>query len=168
MKKSTSSDQSGKVEGKSLEKKQKFRMKILCCKRASLIPRHHISTFKHFKERIDGLKPRKEQAVPQSKEIDTSGSLPVYERRDHGLGPEVILISGRRKNFMLYEVISILVEEGAGAVRAIFSLMGDKIFSTLHAECLALILLFVMELVTLCRVGVETTRTYVRMKEFIY
>ena len=59
---------------------------------------------------------------------------PFFELRDHGLCLEVILISGRGKNFMLSEVISILEEEGAEVVSASFSVIGDKIFHTLHAQ----------------------------------
>ncbi|KAI3439565.1 BHLH domain-containing protein [Psidium guajava] len=186
MKKGTSNDPSTKVERKTVEKNRRIRMKSLCSKLASLIPQHHIATskeslsqqdlldqattyIKQLKERIEGLKLTKEQAVPQSKGIDTSSSLtspddqeaqqglviPVFELRDHSLGLEVILISGRRKNFMLYEVISILEEEGAEVVSASFSVIGDKIFHTLHAQ------------VRLCRVGVETTRVRERLKELI-
>ncbi|XP_030521621.1 transcription factor bHLH162-like [Rhodamnia argentea] len=124
---------------------------------------------KQLKERIEWLKLRKEQGVLRSKGIDTSSSLtssddqeaqlglvvPVFELRDHGLGLEVILISGRRKNFTLYEVISILEEEGAEVVSASFSVIGDKIFHTLHAQ------------VRLFRVGVETTRVRERLKKLI-
>ncbi|KAK3406695.1 hypothetical protein EUGRSUZ_K02851 [Eucalyptus grandis] len=187
MNKSTSNNQSPKVERKTIEKNRRIHMNILCSKLASLIPQHHITTsldslsrqdqldqatsyIKQLKERIDGLKLRKDQAVLKSEGIDTSSSLtssidqeanlgfmlPVFQLRDHGLGLEVILISGRRKNFMLYEVISILEEEGAEVVSASFSVVGDKIFHTLHAQ------------VRLCRIGVETTRVYERLKELIH
>ncbi|KAI6675349.1 hypothetical protein NL676_003255 [Syzygium grande] len=186
MNKSTSNNQSPKVERKTVEKNRRIHMKNLCSELASLIPQHNITTSKELlsqqdqldqaasyirqlKEKIDGLKLRKEQAILLSEGIDPSSSLtssndqeanlgfvlPVFELRDHGLGLEVILISGRRKNFMLYEVISILEEEGAEVVSASFSVIGDKIFHTLHAQ------------VRLSRVGVETTRVYNRLKELI-
>ncbi|XP_056170373.1 transcription factor bHLH162-like isoform X2 [Syzygium oleosum] len=181
MNKSTSNNQSPKVERKTVEKNRRIHMKNLCSELASLIPQHNITTskqdqldqaasyIKQLKEKIDGLKLRKEQAILLSEGIDPSSSLtssndqeanlgftlPVFELRDHGLGLEVILISGRRKNFMLYEVISILEEEGAEVVSASFSVIGDKIFHTLHAQ------------VRLSRVGVETTRVYNRLKELI-
>ncbi|KAL3716889.1 hypothetical protein ACJRO7_008465 [Eucalyptus globulus] len=182
MKKSTSSNQSPKVERRTMEKNRRIHMNILCSKLASLIPQHDVTTskqdqldqaasyIKQLKERIDGLKLRKDQAVLKSEGIDTSSSLtssidqeaklgfvlPVLQLREYGLGLEVILISGRRKNFMLYEVINILEEEGAEVVSASFSVVGDKIFHTLHAQ------------VRLCRIGVETTRVYVRLKELIH
>ncbi|XP_039160665.1 transcription factor bHLH162-like [Eucalyptus grandis] len=187
MKKSTSSNQSPKVERRTMEKNRRIHMNILCSKLASLIPQHDVTTspdsllqqhqldqaasyIKQLKERIDGLKLRKDQAVLKSEGIDTSSSLtssidqeaklgfalPVFQLREYGLGLEVILISGRRKNFMLYEVINILEEEGAEVVSASFSVVGDKIFHTLHAQ------------VRLCRIGVETTRVYVRLKELIH
>ncbi|XP_030521619.2 transcription factor bHLH162-like isoform X2 [Rhodamnia argentea] len=187
MKKSASNSQSSaKVERKTVEKNRRIRMKVLCSKLASLVPQHPITTskellsqqdlldqaathIKQLKEKIEGLKLRKEQALLQSKGIGTSSYLtspddqgaqlgfvlPVFELRNHGLGLEVILISGRRKNFMLYEVINILEEEGAEVLSASSSVIGDKIFHTLHAQ------------VGLCRVGVETTRVRERLKELI-
>ncbi|KAF8005966.1 hypothetical protein BT93_K0293 [Corymbia citriodora subsp. variegata] len=184
MERGTSNNQLPKVERKTVEKNRRIHMNILCSKLASLVPQHHTTTSKsqqdrldqatqyieQLKERIDGLKLRKEQAVLQSEGIHTSGSLtssigqeaklgfvlPVFELRDHGLGLQVTLISGRRKNFMLHEVISILEEEGAEVVSATFSVTGDKIFHTIHAQ------------VRLCRVGVETARVNERLKELIH
>ncbi|KAF2314693.1 hypothetical protein GH714_030046 [Hevea brasiliensis] len=60
--------------------------------------------------------------------------LPMIELREMGSSIEVILISGLKKNFMLYEVITILEEEGAEVVSASFSTVGDKVFHTVHAQ----------------------------------
>ena len=60
--------------------------------------------------------------------------LPVIDLRDMGSSLEVMLISGLNKNFMLYEVISVLEEEGAEVVSASVSTVGDKVFHSLHAQ----------------------------------
>ncbi|XP_031403237.1 transcription factor bHLH167-like isoform X1 [Punica granatum] len=120
---------------------------------------------KQLRDRIDGLKRRKELAMI-SNGLNCSGNggspnpmanvgvkLPVIELREWESGLEVSLISGVDKNFMLYEVISILHEEGAEVVSASFSTIGDKIFHTLHAQ------------VRISRVGIETSRIWERLQE---
>ena len=98
---------------------------------------------KHLTEKIEKLKEMKEQ-VMKSMEASSSSimnttpsvglSLPVVELRDLGSSIEVILITGLNKNFMLYEVISILEQEGGEVVSASFSTVGGKIFHSLHAQ----------------------------------
>lgn len=111
------------------------------------------SYIKQLKERIDVLKIRKEEeeAKKNSKEINgqdkmmnnvgSSSSrstrtslLPLLDLKESDSSIEVIVISGLNKNFMLYEVISVLEEEGAEVVCASFSIVGDKIFHSLHAQ----------------------------------
>lgn len=60
--------------------------------------------------------------------------LPVVKLSESDSSIEVMLISGLNKNFMFYEVISVLEEEGAEVVSANFSTVGDKVFHTLHAQ----------------------------------
>lgn len=60
--------------------------------------------------------------------------LPVIDLRDLGSSLELMLISGLNKNFMLYEVITVLEEEGAEVVSASVSTVGDKVFHSLHAQ----------------------------------
>ena len=62
--------------------------------------------------------------------------LPVVELKDLGSSFEVVLITGLEKNFMMYEVIGVLEDEGAEVVNASFSTVGDKVFHTLHAQVL--------------------------------
>lgn len=99
------------------------------------------SYIKQLRERIDKLKGRKEEAMKSMKrnssfldEMNAGFSLPLVELRDMGSSIEVVLISGLQKNFMLYEVISILEEEGAEVVSASFSTVGDKVFHSIHAQ----------------------------------
>ncbi|KAJ7945884.1 Transcription factor like [Quillaja saponaria] len=124
---------------------------------------------KRLTENIDKLKRRKEQAMESfngetststdnnnmNDTLMTQSRLPVIELIDLGSGIEVVLISGLKKNFMMYEIISVLEEEGAEVVSASFSTLGDKIFHTIHAQ------------VKNSRVGVETTRVWERLHELV-
>lgn len=117
---------------------------------------------KQMRERVEKLKRVKEQAITT---IQTSRSgmtsmmiglrLPVIELRDFGSSIEVVLVSGLNKNFMFYEVITVLSDEGAEVVSASYSTVGDKVFHTIHAQ------------VRISRVGVETSRVWERLQELI-
>ncbi|RDY02874.1 Transcription factor bHLH162 [Mucuna pruriens] len=173
------SSESSKLDRKTIEKNRRIHMKSLCHQLASLLPPNlkpsksklmlgqqeqldlaarHIE---QMRDRIEKLKRQKEQVMSnQSNDRKTLNSivdykLPVLELRDLGSGIEVMLVSGLNKTFMLYEVISVLEEEGAEVVNASFSTVGDKIFYVVHAQ------------VKISRVGVETTRVYDRLQEFI-
>ena len=97
---------------------------------------------KQLKERVDKLKGKKEMAMRAAGSnnanlIDAMMiglRLPVMDLRDMRSSLEVMLISGLNKNFMLYEVISVLEEEGAEVVSASVSTVGDKVFHSLHAQ----------------------------------
>ncbi|XP_021826075.1 transcription factor bHLH162-like [Prunus avium] len=126
------------------------------------------SYIKQLRERIENLKEMKEKATRSQLGIDANSTinadnammvrsrLPVLELRDSGSSIEVMLISGLNKNFMLYEVISVLEEEGAEVVSASFSTVGDKVFHSLHAQ------------VKFSRVGVETSTVWQRLQDLIY
>ncbi|BAT79530.1 hypothetical protein LR48_Vigan04g058400 [Vigna angularis] len=169
-------DDSTKLDRKTIERNRRIHMKSLCHQLGSLIPPNlkppksklmlgqqdqldlAARYIKQMRERIEKLKRQKEQAMlNQSSErkmfVDTK--LPIPELRDLGSGIEVMLVSGLNKTFMLYEVISVLEEEGAEVVTASFSTVGDKLFYVVHAQ------------VKISRVGVETTRVKDRLQEFI-
>ncbi|KAL4360733.1 hypothetical protein GQ457_04G011670 [Hibiscus cannabinus] len=181
MKNNSSGGQSSKPDRKTIEKQRRTDMKALCSKLASLIPRHMsketvtqqglldlaAAYIKHSTERVERLKKMKAEAM---KSIEPSGSSsimekataapfclssPVFELRDFGSAIELVLITGLNRNFMLYQVISILEQEGAEVVCASFSTVGGKIFHSLHARA------------KLARVGVETTRVCQRLQELI-
>lgn len=59
---------------------------------------------------------------------------PTFVLKDLGSTIEVVITSGLQKNFYLYEVISILEEEGAEVVSAQVFTRGDMVFHTLHAK----------------------------------
>ena len=93
-------------------------------------------------ERVEKLKRQKEQAMSNQSNDgrkmfnnNVESKLPILELRDLGSGIEVILVTGLNKTFMLYEVISVLEEEGAEVVTASFSTVGDKIFYVVHCPC---------------------------------
>ncbi|KAK6261172.1 hypothetical protein QUC31_006988 [Theobroma cacao] len=179
MKKSGGGEAS-KPDRKTIERNRRIHMKALCFKLASLVPQQRfkpskeivsqtdqldlaVAYIKHLRERIEKLKVIKEQmmkSVEASSNImnnNASGGLglPVVEIRDLGSSIEVILISGLNKNFMLYEVIGILEQEGAEVVSASFSTVGGKIFHNLHAQ------------VKISRVGVDTSTVFQRLQELI-
>ncbi|KAI4343761.1 hypothetical protein L6164_011070 [Bauhinia variegata] len=180
MKKSSNSE-SSKLDRKTIERNRRIHMKALCFKLGTLIPSHYVKPTKdmmsqqdqldlaaayiiHLKEKVEKLKGQKEQALRSSASNSTSNvtnqifiasKLPVLELRDMGSCIEVMLITGLNKNFMLYEVISILEEEGAEVVSASFSTVGDKIFHTVHAQ------------VKISRVGIESSRVHQRLRELI-
>lgn len=67
--------------------------------------------------------------------MDIGCNLPVIEVRHLDSTLEVLLISGiHSKSFMFYEVISLLEEEGAEVLNANYSVVGDKIFHTIHSQ----------------------------------
>ncbi|XP_016652820.1 PREDICTED: uncharacterized protein LOC107882119, partial [Prunus mume] len=88
------------------------------------------SYIKQLRERIENLKERKEKAMRSQLGMDANSTidadnammvrsrLPVIELKDSGSVIEVMLISGLNKNFMLYEVIGVLEEEGAEVISA--------------------------------------------------
>ena len=95
----------------------------------------------HLRERVDKLKREKEEAMNMmrsnqnnDRNFNIGTKLPLIEMRDFGSGIDVMLVSGLNKNFMLYEVIGVLEEEGAEVVAANYSTVGDKVFYTVHAQ----------------------------------
>ncbi|KAK6920721.1 Myc-type, basic helix-loop-helix (bHLH) domain [Dillenia turbinata] len=169
-----------KLDRKTVERNRRIHMKGLCNKLASLIPSHNFKTSKHMlaqqdlldmattyimhlKERVEELKNKKQRLMMDKEQggldpRDVIGSglqLPVLEFRDYGLNLEVNLISGLRKNFMLYEVIAVLEEEGASVVSASLSTVRNKVFHTLHAQ------------VKSTRVGVDSSRVCQRLQKLI-
>ncbi|XP_042488065.1 transcription factor bHLH162-like [Macadamia integrifolia] len=174
----SSSTSTSKLARKTIERNRRMHMKGLCFKLASLIPRHFNTTkeissqqdqldhaasyIKELRQRLEELKERKQEAINicginnDIRETMSIGSnVPVLELRDMGHSLEVTLITGLNKNLMFTEVISVLTEEGAEVVNASFSVMGEKVFYTIHSQA------------TSSRIGVDTTRLCQRLKEFV-
>ncbi|ESW27409.1 hypothetical protein PHAVU_003G199500 [Phaseolus vulgaris] len=170
---------SSKLDRKTIERNRRIHMKGLCFKLVSIIPSKDLKPtkdmlsqqdqldlaatyIKHLRERLEKLKGEKEKAMNMMRTTQTNNGifniesqLPLLEIKELGSGIEVMLISGVNKNFMLYEVISVLEEEGVEVVTANFTTVANKIFYTVHAK------------VKISRVGVESTRIYQRLQELI-
>uniref|UniRef100_A0ACD5VF46 Uncharacterized protein n=1 Tax=Avena sativa TaxID=4498 RepID=A0ACD5VF46_AVESA len=105
---------------------------------------------KQLKGRIDELKRRKQgggaggcssssasgNKASSSTTAAPAASLPVIEVRHQDATLDVALVSEAGKPFKLHEVIAVLEQEGAEVVSASFSVVGDKIFYTLHSQAL--------------------------------
>ncbi|ONK81329.1 uncharacterized protein A4U43_C01F27870 [Asparagus officinalis] len=166
-----------KIDRKVVEKNRRIHMKSLCFKLSSLIPKDHnfpkdaLSQYDHLdqaadyiktlRERIESLKQRKKCAMGKEKYKEVGGEmsnefgLPLIEVRHQDSILEVILITGLKKRFMFYEVIGVLEEEGAEVVNASFSVVGDKIFYTIHSQAIS------------SRIGLEASRVSERLNELI-
>lgn len=98
------------------------------------------SYIKTLRARIEKMERRSRTIIIQDtdKEIDSATTseftLPVVEVRHQDSNLEVVLITGQEKRFMFHEVINILEEEGAQVINANFSVVGEKIFYTLHSQ----------------------------------
>ncbi|KAJ0962841.1 hypothetical protein J5N97_027963 [Dioscorea zingiberensis] len=170
-----------KMERKTIEKNRRLHMKRLCCQLSSLIPKEEIPSskevltqpdhleqaaryIKKLRERIEKLSQRKKMVVNiegLNREMDGGMniggcSLPVIEVRHMDSTMEVVLISSlNNKRFMFHEVIGVLEEEGAEVVNASFSVVGDKIFHTIHSQAVS------------SRIGLETGRVSERLRELV-
>jgi UTP:GlnB (protein PII) uridylyltransferase len=60
--------------------------------------------------------------------------VPVIEVRSEDTNLEVILVSGLHNRFELHRVLSILDQEGADVKSANISVVGDKVFYTIHSQ----------------------------------
>ncbi|XP_066314033.1 transcription factor bHLH168-like [Miscanthus floridulus] len=107
---------------------------------------------KQLKGRIEALKQRKAGgpgpaagcngsggAVTASSGAGSGGGvrMPVIEVRYQDGTLDVVLISDAGRPFKLHQVITVLEQEGAEVVSASFSVIGDKIFYTIHSQALS-------------------------------
>ncbi|KAL2492716.1 basic helix-loop-helix (bHLH) DNA-binding superfamily protein [Abeliophyllum distichum] len=169
-----------KMDRKTIERNRRILMKDLCFKLTSLIPPQHskpakellsqldqldqaANYIKQLGERIGELKRRKRLlALRTADETNNSINnsviglkLPILKFTDLGCSFEVVLISGHKKKFVLYQVISILEDGGAEVVTVSLSNIDDNVFLTLHAK------------VKVCRVGVDTSGIFQRLQALI-
>ncbi|KAM0932933.1 putative transcription factor bHLH family [Dioscorea sansibarensis] len=169
-----SATEGSKMERKTVEKNRRLRMKRLCSQLSSLIPKDELphtkevltqpdhleqaaKYIKELKERLEKLKEQRRGMMMNNIEgMDTGCSLPVIEVRHLDSTLEVLLISGiHSKTFMFHEVISLLEEEGAEVLNANFSVVGDKIFHTIHSKAVS------------SRIGLDTTRVSERLRQLV-
>ncbi|KAF8723969.1 hypothetical protein HU200_010544 [Digitaria exilis] len=122
---------------------------------------------KQLKERIDSLKRRKEggglsghvagtAAVAAGVAGGAAVRMPVIEARYQDGTLDVVLISEAGRPFKLHEVITVLEQEGAEVVSASFSVVGDKIFYTIHSQALS------------PRIGLDAGRVSERLQDLLH
>ncbi|XP_058095420.1 transcription factor bHLH162-like [Magnolia sinica] len=150
-------EQSSRVDRKTVEKNRRIHMKTLYSKLSSLIPKDPNSTPKEvtllpdqlqnaanyiriLQENIEKMKEKKDsltgideinQSMNEGMTMDLQS--PYIEIQDLGSALMVVLISGLDNHNMFYQSIRILEEEGAEVVNASFSVVGDKVFHTIHS-----------------------------------
>ncbi|THU45187.1 hypothetical protein C4D60_Mb02t15280 [Musa balbisiana] len=162
-----------KAERKMAEKYRRLHMKTLYSKLSSIIPAEHRTTakdimtkqdnldqatsyIKYLRERIEKLKQRRlVQTSTARNEMGTGYLLPIIEVKHQDLNLEILVISGANKSFMFHEVINVLEEEGAQVIHASFSVVGDKIYHTIHSQAVS------------TRIGLEASRVSERLKELV-
>ncbi|KAH7658710.1 Achaete-scute transcription factor-related protein [Dioscorea alata] len=162
-----------KMERKTVEKNRRLHMKRLCSQLSSFIPKDdfhnskevltqpdHLEQaakyIKELKERIEKLKEKRRGMMMNNEGMDIGCNLPVIEVRHLDSTLEVLLISGiHSKSFMFHEVISLLEEEGAEVLNANYSVVGDKIFHTIHSQAVS------------SRIGFDTTRVSERLRQLV-
>ncbi|CAO2174302.1 unnamed protein product [Urochloa humidicola] len=116
---------------------------------------------KQLKDRIEALKRRKEGGGSGGKgsAAPAAGAggvrMPVVEVRYQDGTLDVVLISEAGRPFKLHEVITALEEEGAEVVSASFSVVGDKIFYTIHSQAIS------------PRIGLDAARVSERLQDLL-
>ncbi|RCV24292.1 hypothetical protein SETIT_5G073000v2 [Setaria italica] len=120
---------------------------------------------KQLKERIEALKRRKEgrgggKGGAGAAAAPVGGGaggvrMPVIEVRYQDGTLDVVLISEAERPFKLHEVITVLEQEGAEVVSASFSVVGDKIFYTVHSQALS------------PRIGLDAARVSERLQDLL-
>ncbi|KAF0898956.1 hypothetical protein E2562_012654 [Oryza meyeriana var. granulata] len=116
---------------------------------------------KQLKGRIDELKKRKQQAAAVTSSGNGGGKgMPVVEVRCQEGTLDVVVVSeaaaaGSDRAVRLHEVIAVLEEEDAEVVNASFSVVGDKMFYTLHSQALC------------SRIGLDASRVSHRLRSLL-
>ncbi|KAF8657065.1 hypothetical protein HU200_060403 [Digitaria exilis] len=121
---------------------------------------------KQLKERIESLKRSKAGGGLSGHVAGTAAvatgvagaavRMPVIEARYQDGTLDVVLISEAGRPFKLHEVITVLEQEGAEVVSASFSVVGDKIFYTIHSQALS------------PRIGLDATRVSERLQDLLH
>ncbi|KAL9381984.1 hypothetical protein Peur_025019 [Populus x canadensis] len=137
-----SSISSTKTERKVSEKNRRNQMKTLYSKLNSLLPDKEsrekqplpdqideaISYIKSLEEKLEETKEKKESLT-----FATSKS-PKLKIQETGSALEIVFTSELDNQFLFYEIISILHEEGVEVVSANFQALGDSFFHVVHAQ----------------------------------
>nr|WIE96084.1 basic helix-loop-helix transcription factor [Loropetalum chinense var. rubrum] len=154
----SSQSSSSKTERKIIEKNRRNQMKSLYSKLNSLLPKPTsnkealslpdqvdaaIDYIKSLQTQLEKSKEKKESLIMGRKRLHSAGSSnqvpgtlksPKIAIQEVGSALEITLISGQENQFMFYQIIQLIHEEGAVVVNASFSTVGDSIFHVIHAE----------------------------------
>ncbi|XP_021288585.1 transcription factor bHLH162-like [Herrania umbratica] len=153
-----SSCSSAKIERKIIEKNRRNHMKNLYCRLNSLLPRHtskeplslpdqideavnyikslqtRLKESREKKESLTGRKRSHRCANTTAAEAAAVSRSPEISINETDSAIEVVLMTGQDCQFMFYEMIRILHEEGAQVLNANFSVLGNTIVHIVHAE----------------------------------
>ncbi|PNS91369.1 hypothetical protein POPTR_019G099400v4 [Populus trichocarpa] len=148
---------STKTERKVVERNRRNQMKSLYSSLNSLLPNQNfkeaqplpdqidraINYIKSLEEKLEKAREKKESLTrsrkgsytctfdPLSSAASKSPQLKIHEI---GSVREIVLTSGLGNQFLFYEIISILHEEGVEVVSANFQALGDSFFHIVHAQ----------------------------------
>ncbi|KAL9457779.1 hypothetical protein AB3S75_006765 [Citrus x aurantiifolia] len=159
--KQCSSSSPTKIERKTIEKNRRDQMKNLYSTLKSLLPNQPskealslpdqvdeaINYIKMLETKLKECKKKKESLQGRERShacisdgtearlmTSSSPKAPEIEIHEMGSNLEVILTSGVDDQFIFYEVIRILHQDGAEILNANFSVVGNTIFHVIHAE----------------------------------
>ncbi|XP_022764106.1 transcription factor bHLH162-like [Durio zibethinus] len=146
---------SAKVERKIIEKNRRNHTKNLFSILNSLLPHHDskeplslpdqideaVNYIKCLQTRLKESSEKKESLMGRRRSYrciaaETMASLrsPEIRINEKGSAMEVVMMTGPDGQFMFYEIIRILHEEGAEVLHANFSVVGNTVFHVVHAE----------------------------------
>ncbi|XP_038888628.1 transcription factor bHLH162-like [Benincasa hispida] len=153
---SASSSSAAKIERRIIEKNRRNQMKNLCSQLNSLLPNHDskdislplpdqideaIKYIKELEKKVSSAKEKKNQLQGKNKSsinMDSSSSSssasPQLNIHQMGKSVEIVLSSGLDNQYLFCETLRILQEEGTEVINASFSVSGNSVFHTIHAQ----------------------------------
>ena len=96
-----------------------------------------VNSAKEKKNRLQG-KNKSAINMDSSSSSSSSSSSPQLKINQMGKSLEIILSSGNDNQYLLCETLRILEEEGTEVVSASFSVSGNSVFHTIHAQVIIL------------------------------
>ncbi|KAK1552698.1 hypothetical protein Q3G72_022005 [Acer saccharum] len=163
----SSSNSSSRINRNLLERNRRIQMNTLLSKLFSLVPQrqqfsvcesvvHATSYIRNLEEKIKKLRKRKEVILKGDHDDHDEKFYPVVMNvKSSEYTLEVSIISGLKKNFLLHQVISVLVEEGAEVVNITYHYTDGRVFHTIYSKPIY------------TRIGIETSRVEERLKKLI-
>ncbi|XP_011002885.1 PREDICTED: transcription factor bHLH118-like isoform X4 [Populus euphratica] len=153
---SRSNISSTKTERKIVERNRRNQMKSLYSNLNSLLPNRNfkeaqplpdqidraINYIKSLEEKLEKAREKKESLRSRKRSYtctfdpisSAASKSPQLKIHEIGSALEIVLTSGLDNQFLFYEIISILHEEGVEVVSANFQALGDSLFHIVHAQ----------------------------------